>query len=193
MPPLHSIDHHQDVSSWQSEDDCVAKPVLEIRSVRFCDDVSIREIDIQEDDITERWMVQEDFVEIRQNVVDILRMARSPGPKPSLDLRGLEHKTPSGHQRRLTNRKTSICAVLNEQEFQRHTSFADPDGLASVYRQCCHRPLIEAKIMGMRDEIAIKHDTILQRKQTLNNFKDQYFNHFKTLAKSYVKAERLEI
>ena len=90
----------------------------------------------------------------------------------------------------------ALVRVVGVQEGERAAEqrrVVDPDGLASVYRQCCHRPLIEAKIMGMRDEIAIKHDTILQRKQTLNNFKDQYFNHFKTLAKSYVKAERLEI
>lgn len=49
--------------------------------------------------------------------------------------------------------------------------------------------MIEAKIMGMRDEVTLKHES----RMTLNEIKKQTFEDFKAMATSFMMAERLEV
>ena len=49
--------------------------------------------------------------------------------------------------------------------------------------------MIEAKIMGMRDEVYLKRES----QMTLKEIKKQTFEDFKSLAVSFMMAERLEV
>jgi hypothetical protein len=193
MPPLHDIESLQLLSSWTTEEEFKQKPQGS-RTVRFCDDISVMEIpNVPEEDRLSYWMVKEDYIKIRQQVANTVHIAVSRCETHSSDFRGLEDKTPTAViYRRRQRRIAAINAVLQEQEFQTRTGYSDPDGIASAYREITTKSLIEAKIMGMRDEIAIKYNVILHGRQNLQDFKTKNFNDFKNIAMSFMKAERME-
>ena len=155
-------------------------------SVRFRDDVRVREIPrLTDEEILDCWMSRNDYTKIKQECMNIVRVAVAGGrpitastfsscnsttpasssvpsyPYYYPDLRGLENKTPCGVHRRVQNKTGAIKAVLNEQKLQLDRGIKDPDWIASVYKECSRRCSMEAKIMGMRDEIAITRDQIL--------------------------------
>lgn len=202
MPPLHYIESLKllsTLSSWTSEDEDEFSEVdllpvqKESRRVNFSDNISVQEIpNVPEEYRFSYWMTKEDHRDIRLRVSNEVHAAVSRCATHSGDFRGLEHKTPTGIYRRKQNRQAAINAVLQEQEFQMKTGYEDPDGIASVYREISSKSLVEAKLMGMRDEIAIKNDVLLHEKQNLLDFKRQNFNDFKSMAKSFMMADRLE-
>ena len=102
------------------------------------------------------WMGPKDFLQIRQDCVDALQLAMNPSTKTKTDVRGLEHKTPTGSHRRFENRAKAKRAVFQEQMYQSETGFRDPEYIAALYRTITHRSRVEANIMGIRDEMAAK-------------------------------------
>jgi hypothetical protein len=189
MPLLYDLEALQHQSSWKPQADS-----LEQKSVRFCDDVNIKKIsNVPVENRLSYWMVKEDYARIRDECMNTVQMSLNRCSTSVVDFRGLEHKTPQGIYRRQLNRMKARKAVLQEQAFQAETGYSDPDWIASVYREITHRSTIEAKIMGMKDEIALNHAQILNGSQNLQDFKKQSFKDFKNIAISYIMFERMEL
>jgi hypothetical protein len=189
MPPLYDIETLQHQSSWKPQADSV-----EQKSVRFSDDVSIKEIsNVPEEHRLSYWMVKEDYARIRYECMNTVQTSLHRCSTSVVDFRGLEHKTPQGIYRRQLNRMKAKKAVLQEQACQAETGYSDPDWIASVYRGITHRSTIEAKIMGMKDEAALNHAQIMNGSQNLQDFKKQSLKDFKNIAISYVMSERMEL
>ena len=66
-------------------------------------------------------------------------------------LRGLEHRTKSGSQRRLQSRYKSRSIVLKEQERQRYMGDYDPSYIAYIYSLECESSVSLAREVAMRD------------------------------------------
>jgi hypothetical protein len=138
-------------------------------TVRFQDEPHIVEIPrLSEEEKIACWMKRVDYLNIRRECVRIIQMslvlsigegAAAAGRSP-IDLRGLEQKTPSGLHRRHVNKSGAIKTVLEEQTFQLQRGFSDPEWIAAKYKESVHRCSIEAKIVGVRDELAIKEDVL---------------------------------
>ena len=180
----------------EEEEELLPSPLTSTssKSVRFVDDVRVREIPkLSKEEVVDCWMNQQDYKNIKQECITVVRMAMvaaKPIPSPTVgvgviglpvDLRGLESKTPTGIHRRVQNKTGAIQAVLNEQKLQKHRGIKDPDWIASVYKEVTRRCSMEAKIMGMRDEIAITKDIVF------------FSQHHHGLAAMKYYASRLEI
>ena len=66
-------------------------------------------------------------------------------------LRGLEHRTKSGSQRRLQSRYKSRSIVLKEQERQHYMGDYDPSYIAYIYSLECESSVSLAREVAMRD------------------------------------------
>ena len=128
------------------------------RGVHFCEHALLYEVDrIDEMYKEDCWLSYEEFIQIKGSCMDIVMKAtRDTQICHEHDLRGLEHKTPQGMVKRQQAKKSSIGAVLEEQTYQSALGLKDADWLASVYREVATRSVVEAKIRGIRDEIAVK-------------------------------------
>jgi hypothetical protein len=127
------------------------------RVVKFCEHALLFEIDrIPEEYKEDCWLTYEEFIRIKGSCMTTVMQAIQPDQAYCHDLRGLEHKTPQGMAKRQQAKKSSIQAVLEEQTYQSALGFKDDEWLASIYRDVASRSLTEAKIRGMRDELAIK-------------------------------------
>lgn len=156
------------LSSEEEDEEQSPSHVTTSKSVRFLDDVRVREIPkLSKEEVVDCWMNQQDYAKIKQECITVVRMAIAKPITSSMttivpvDLRGLETKTPTGIHRRVQNKTGAIQAVLNEQKIQKNRGIKDPDWIASVYKEVTRRCSMEAKIMGMRDEIAITKDIVL--------------------------------
>jgi hypothetical protein len=177
MPPLYDLESLRLQSSWKADDTNVD---VEKRSVHFASHVSVYEIDkVEEEDRFCYWMCKEEYVVIRGNCTREVRLALQQCATASANFRGLEHKTPQGLYRRFQNRMRAAKVVLEEQKRQKQSGFSDPDWIATLYKEVCHRSAMESKIMGMRDEVALNHDYVLSVGPNLHDLKKQTITHFK--------------
>jgi hypothetical protein len=193
MPPLYDLESIQLHYARKTEEHYIEHH-FEKKQVRFCDDVSIKTIpNVPAEFKLSYWMNKQDYANIRKECTNAMQTAPSPCFTSEHNIRGLEHRTSRGLYRRMQNRQRAYKAVLEEQLFQAQTGYSHPDWIASVYREISHRSMIEAKIMGMRDEIATKHEAILNGADYLHAFGKKNFNDFKKMASAYVMAERMEM
>eukprot|EP00980_Cylindrotheca_fusiformis_P010444 scaffold2322_cov135-Cylindrotheca_fusiformis.AAC.3 len=149
MPPLLSTNNINDSSSCSDR-----------KSVRFQDLTAVQEFPIVQDaDKASYWMGPADFLQIRREYIHALQVSYNPLKRGKIEFRGLEHKTPTGAQRRVENRAKARRAVLDEQVYQSKMGFKDPEYIAALYSTITHRSRVEANILGIKDEMAAKENT----------------------------------
>ena len=140
------------------------------KCVQFAEHASVFKIS-SVDDVEERlayWMTRGEYVQIRENCMREVRMAlQQCSTTTSPNFRGLEHKTPQGLYRRFQNRQRATRTVLDEQKRQKESGFSDPSWIAAMYKEVCHRSVMEAKIVGMRDEVYLNHDSYVFSTSTI--------------------------
>ena len=156
MPPLlcHIV---------ESQDDFLTAPMA-FKSVRFLDEVTVRHVEVVKESAEKNsyWMKQEEYLKIKKNCVDVIRLALDPNKELKEDfLRGLEKKTPMGARRRNENREEARQAVLDEQRYQLYYGISDPDFIANLYSTITHKCRVEANMIGIEDQLAAKDDTVL--------------------------------
>jgi len=61
-----------------------------------------------------------------------------------------------GAQHRNNNRARARQAVLAEQTYQCEKGVKDPEYIAALYKTITHRSRVEASVMGIRDEMAVR-------------------------------------
>jgi len=147
MTPQHI---HEDYSLFPPR---LTKTEMKLRSIHFNNEIEIQEIpNVSEEDGCDYWMDKDDYQRIREECASLVRSVKGGTRFLKSELRGLEHKI-SG--RRTRNKDIAIEAVLEEQSFQAEMGYSDEGLVASIYREMSHRASVEAKIMGMRDEVSV--------------------------------------
>mmetsp|Transcript_10300 Transcript_10300/g.14777 ORF Transcript_10300/g.14777 Transcript_10300/m.14777 type:complete len:292 (+) Transcript_10300:48-923(+) len=119
------------------------------------------------------WYRPEEYQSIKKNIVLTVKLAKrgllyneddssndneiSP---PSMTMRGLEHRTRTGHLVRETNKAGALLTVLNEQLKQRKSGQSDDEAIRQVYLQVSYHCLKKAQDVGRQD-----YDEILEEDQ----------------------------
>eukprot|EP00529_Nitzschia_sp_RCC80_P032559 CAMPEP_0113485732 /NCGR_PEP_ID=MMETSP0014_2-20120614/24636_1 /TAXON_ID=2857 /ORGANISM="Nitzschia sp." /LENGTH=232 /DNA_ID=CAMNT_0000379389 /DNA_START=245 /DNA_END=943 /DNA_ORIENTATION=- /assembly_acc=CAM_ASM_000159 len=120
------------------------------RQIVHCNDLTKEERNVI-------WYQQEEYAEIKQSFVVIVRkMMRSPNQQiedtDEICCRGLEARTKVGSRARSRVRCKAIWSVLDEQSIQLDEGVHDEDFIADVYRELTSSSSLEALNKGLKDQ-----------------------------------------
>ena len=97
------------------------------RGISFNEDVYVQEThhinDFTDEEILRYWFAKRDYQKMKMDftqTVKLISLGRFSGDTEEHCARGLEYRTREGSHKRKLNKLTALCAVLDEQEWQRH-------------------------------------------------------------------------
>ena len=108
---------------------------------------------VKEEDRWSVWYRREEYLMMKRQNRHCIKMVLSgrAAEGPDYTLRGLEHSTRIGSQRRKRNRDIGVATVLEEQDYQRELGVRDPDGIAEAYTMETEHCRLEAAEQGEYD------------------------------------------
>jgi hypothetical protein len=131
------------------------------RKVRFSLDKNVQHAcipnrsDMTEEDNRAIWYNRNDFAEIKQTLIPVIRKMMKEEPldeEMGETSRGLEYRTREGATRRQRNKRQATHAVLEEQERQLNEGVYEVELLSAVYCRMSAHCKAEAYNLGVRDE-----------------------------------------
>lgn len=112
------------------------------------------------EEINRMWYSEQEWKHLKQDLYAIVAMLSDKSIESVEErcgaFRGLESRTPQGHQRRKHNRAWAMAAVLEEQETQWNCDHEDPSALAAVYHEFSQPCVDAARTLGLEDELQAK-------------------------------------
>ncbi|KAG7352525.1 hypothetical protein IV203_008573 [Nitzschia inconspicua] len=154
--------HHQTPSNDDSQPNNCLRRVK--KSVRFVPHVTVYPIrhwkNYSRDEIERIWYSDQEWTELKMAchamVAQVTNKSIVTVTESSDEFRGLEFRTPQGHEIRSRNRMRAISAVLDEQDFQWNCGEDDAESIAIEYSKHAHVSMDAAHKMGLEDEYRAK-------------------------------------
>lgn len=134
------------------------------KSVKFVPHATIYPVrhlkDYYKEDINRMWYSEQEWKQIKYDLYADVALLSDKSIVSATEicdnLRGLESRTPQGHQRRKRDRAWALAAVLEEQEIQWNHGHNDPNALAAVYHEYSQAGADAARTLGLEDELQAK-------------------------------------
>jgi hypothetical protein len=155
--PISVMRWNDDLSS-SSEDSHPTKELPLIKSVRFSDDSSIREIthldDMPEEDVTATWYTSKEYSEIKSSYQMTIFMMEAGETLNDAEhtSRGLEYRTQEGAWARYENKRDAYNAVLDEQDRQWKVDKDDDMKIRQIYLKHSTKCADAAVVRALQDE-----------------------------------------
>ena len=121
-------------------------PSVTVRCVQHLDDFTNEQVEAT-------WYTPDEFKMMKRDVhITVKMMSRNERLGIDQCVRGLEHKTREGRQRRMMNQIESISAVMDEQDLQRLDGTYDDERIARVYKSYTVHCAASAHFHGLSDQ-----------------------------------------
>jgi hypothetical protein len=138
-----------------------------IKSLRFNDDIQVREVahhnDMEEKELKSLWYRVKDYKRIRkegQATVSLIREGLLYKDSDDYCLEGLDSETHAYARQRSLHKLMAQSLVFEEQQRQREEKINDPGFLALKFSDFCSRCRHAAFVAGLRDDRTQKRGVI---------------------------------
>ena len=139
------------------------------RGISFNEDVYVQEThhinDFTDEEILRYWFAKRDYQKMKidfTTTVKLISLGRFSGDTEEHCARGLEYRTREGSHKRKLNKLTALCAVLDEQEWQRHHVQWSDLRISQVYIDANSRCRQVSYHLALQDEEFVHGATLME-------------------------------